>query len=204
MVWGQALSSYASFLKYRTFWSVTHLVRMYCNVNGVTRLNLLPLSSFSSSSSSSSWYTTVPICLLACVAAIESLISGNVYNENRFEISTRLIRFRLRLHYLLVTITRLYLNFDFSGFYLLLYHIPFLIVFLFILLFILFVFIILFIRTTCRTLVKRVIFVVCLVDFSPYSNLVCDFRVGWLFVWLVLCGIFRLLCIFKVCKTRIY
>ena len=200
MVWDQALSSYASFLKYRTFWSVTRLVRMHSNVNGFTCLNLLPLSSFSSSS----WYTTVPICLLARVAAIESLISGNVYNENRFEISTRLIWFRLRLHYLLVTITRLYLNFDFPGFHLLLYHIPLRILFIFILLFFLFIFILLFIRTTCRTLVKRVIFVVCLVDFSPYSNLVCDFRVGWLFVWLVLCIIFRLLCIFRVCKTRIY
>ena len=124
MVWGQALSSYASFLKYRTFLSVTHLVRMYSNVNSVTRLNLLPLSSFSSLSSSSFWYTTVPICLLACVAAIESLISGNVYNENRFEISTRLIWFWLRLHYPLVTITCLYLNFDFPSFHLLLYHIP--------------------------------------------------------------------------------
>ena len=204
MVWGQALSSYASFLKYRTFWSVTHLVRMYSNVNGVTHLNLLPLSSFSSSSSSSSLYTTVPICLLAHVAMIESLISGNVYNENRFEISTRLIRFRLRLHYPLVMITCLYLNFDFPGFHLLLYHIPLQILFIFILLFILFVFILLFIRTTCRTLVKWVIFVICLVDFSPYSNLVCDFKVGWLFVWLVLCIIFRLFCIFRVCKTRIY
>ena len=86
---------------------------MYSNVNGVTCLNLLPLSSFSSSSSSSSWYTTVPICLLTCVAVIEPLISGNVYNENRFEISTRLIRLWLQLHYPVVMITHLYLNFDF-------------------------------------------------------------------------------------------
>ena len=200
MVWGQALSSYASFLKYRSFWSVTRLVCMYSNVNGVTRLNLLPLSSFSSLSSSSSWYTTVPICLLAHVAEIESLISGNIYNENRFEISTCLIQFRLQLHYPLVTITRFYLNFDFPSFHLLLYHIPLRILFIFIL----FIFILLFICTTCRTLVKQVIFVVCLVDFSPYSNLVCDFRVGWLLIWLVLCIIFRLLCIFRVCKTWIY
>ena len=132
---------------------------------------------------------------------IESLISGNIYNENRFEISTRLIWFRLWLHYPLVTITRLYLNFDFPGFHLLLYHIPLWILFIFILLFFLFIFILLFIRTTCRTLVKRVIFIVCLVDFSPYSNFICDLRVGWLFVWLVLCIIFRLLCIFRVCRT---
>ena len=146
----------------------------------------------------------MPICLLAHVAVIESLISGNVYNENRFEISTCLIRFRLRLHYPLVMITSLYLNFDFPSFHLLLYHIPLWILFIFILLFILFIFILLFIRTTCRTLVKQVIFVVCLVDFSLYSNLVCNFRVGWLFIWLVLCVIFRLLCSFRVCKIRIY
>ena len=78
------------------FWNIEHfgqlprLVCMYSNVNGVTRLNLLPLSAFSSVSSSSSWYTTVPICLLACVATIESLISGYIYNENSFEISTHL------------------------------------------------------------------------------------------------------------------
>ena len=131
MLWVQALSFYTSFPKYRTFWSVTHLVRMYSNVNGVTCLNLLPLSSFSSLSSSSSWYTTVPICLLAHVAMIEPLISGNIYNENRFEISTRLIRFRLQLHYPLVMITRLYLNFDFPSIHLLLYDIPLLILFLF-------------------------------------------------------------------------
>ena len=146
----------------------------------------------------------MPICLLARVAAIESLISGKVYNKNRFEISTSLIWFRLRLHYPLVTITRLYLNFDFPSLHLLLYHIPLRILFIFILLFFLFLFIFLFIRTTCRTLIKWVIFVVCLVDFSPYSNLICNFRVGWLFVWLVPCIIFRLLCIFRVCKIRIY